>query len=108
MENEKMTPLDVSKQLKDFVLSYTKNGLDRRFIIGSFSIIENVLGEYEALKPRLIHPEQVFQDYKELKALDIIRRIVKSADEPMPPYEENSVFTKEEYDLLKEVLLCQQ
>lgn len=104
MENEKMTPLEVSKQLKEFVLSYTKNGLDRRFIIGSFSIIENALGEYETLKPRLIDPEQVFQDYKELKALDIIRRIVKAADEPMPPYEENSVYTREEHELLAEVL----
>ena len=35
--------LKASKQLKDFVLGFIKNGLDRRFIHGSFEIIETAL-----------------------------------------------------------------
>lgn len=42
--------LEVSKQLKDFVLEFVKNGLDRMFINGSFDIIERELKEYELMK----------------------------------------------------------
>lgn len=35
--------LEVSKQLKDFVLEFVNNGLDRLFVQGSFDIIEDAL-----------------------------------------------------------------
>lgn len=41
--NKGLTPLEVSKELKDFVLEFVKNGLDRRFICGSFDLIEKEL-----------------------------------------------------------------
>lgn len=41
--NKELTPLEVSKQLKDFVLEFVNNGLDRIFINGSFDIIETAL-----------------------------------------------------------------
>lgn len=39
--------LEVSKELKDFVLEFVKNGLDRRFICGSFDLIEKELKDKE-------------------------------------------------------------
>ncbi len=48
--NKELTPLEVSKQLKDFVLEFVKNGLDRRFIHGSFDIIETEIKKYNQLK----------------------------------------------------------
>ena len=44
--------LKASKQLKDFVLGFIKNGLHRRFIIGSFEIIENALKALEIIKEK--------------------------------------------------------
>lgn len=45
-----------------------------------------------------------------LKALEIIKKIIKydieaNGNTEIPKYEQNDVITKEEYDLLKEVLL---
>jgi hypothetical protein len=72
--SKELTPLEVSKQLKDFVLEFTKNGLDRRFVIGSFDIID-----------------------KQLKALEIIK-------EKECLFRGLSETTQEEFDLLREVL----
>ena len=41
--SEELETLEVLKQLKDFVLEFVKNGLDRRLIHGSFDIIEKEL-----------------------------------------------------------------
>ena len=83
--------LEILKILKDFVLENNKNGLDRSFINGAFNIIE-----------------------KKLKAFDIIkqnRMFYLHDDMPQGTYriydcELYSYYdlTKEEYDLLKEVL----
>ena len=48
--SEELEALEVSKQLKDFVLKFVKNGLDRRLIYGSFDIIEKELKEYQEMK----------------------------------------------------------
>ena len=42
--------LEVSKQLKDFVLEFIKNDLDRKFINCSFDIIEKNLKVLEIIK----------------------------------------------------------
>lgn len=42
--------LEVLKQLKDFVLEFTKNDLDRKFINGSFDIIKKELEALEIIK----------------------------------------------------------
>ena len=42
--------LEVLKQLKDFVLEFTKNDLDRKFINGTFDIIKKELEELEIIK----------------------------------------------------------
>ena len=49
MTNE-LTPLEVSKQLKNFVLEFVKNGLDRKIIHGSFDIIEKEFKALEIIK----------------------------------------------------------
>lgn len=84
--SKELTPLEVSKQLKDFVLEFVKNSLDRRFIIGSFDIIETSLKEKENIENRL---DEIFEnhniksftelnerlcDYNELKFDDDIKR----------------------------------
>ena len=42
--------LEVSKQLKDFVLEFIKNDLDRKFINFSFDIIEKNLKALDIIK----------------------------------------------------------
>lgn len=77
--------LEVLKHLKDFVLEYTENGLDRRFIIGSCDTIEKELKDFECLDnffkkldskyeiDDLDYLELICQRYeKEHKALNII------------------------------------
>lgn len=94
---KELTPLEVSKQLKEFVLEFVKNGLDRIFIHGSFDIIENTLKDYEELtsKPVMLYGrthghtqalvDSICKNYKEvkitnledekkLKALEIIKQ----------------------------------
>lgn len=89
--NKGLEALEISKQLKDFVLKFVKNGLDRRLIHVSFDIIE-----------------------KELKALEIIKS--KEVNVAWLTYTDGlkeyncgkfigSYLTQEEYDLLREVLL---
>lgn len=81
--SKELIPLEVSKHLKDFVLEFVENGLDRRFIHGSFDIIETALKEYETRKTlieTIDSGEMVFQErtvweekQKKLKALEIIK-----------------------------------
>ena len=48
--NKGLEALEVAKQLKEFVLKFIKNDLDRRFVIGSFNILEKELKAYEQTK----------------------------------------------------------
>lgn len=48
--SKELTPLEVLKQLKEFVLEFVNNGLDKMFVQGSFDIIEKELKDYEAYK----------------------------------------------------------
>ena len=128
--SEGLTPVEVSKELKDFVLEFVKNGLDRRFVIGSFNILEKALKDYEYWSSfvkwygdvkaedlqRIIHNGWVYDQtgYKKDKAFDIIKE--KLVDIDLFSYCANKSMynnrvnvgkqlTDEEYDLLKEVLL---
>lgn len=123
---KELDALEVSKQLKDFVLEFVKNGLDRRFIHGSFEIIETALKDYENLK--LKHKsmqDAVLDDFKKLKALEIIKEKQVNVDNFLRHIKKETDYkeykrlcglykimvfsdkdlTQEEYDLLKEVLL---
>lgn len=48
--NKELTPLEVSDQLKEFILEFVNNGLDRMFVNGSFDIIETALKALEIIK----------------------------------------------------------
>lgn len=95
--SKELTPLEVSKQLKDFVLEFVKNGLDRRFVRGSFDIIENKLKALEIITSiskqtthfRLIQRNMGNDKFNYYLAIDNCEYRLKD---------------KEEYDLLKEVL----
>ena len=89
--------LEVSKQLKDFVLEFIKNGLDRRFINGSFGIIETELKALKIIKEKTVDIDYIrtcFYDekggFKEYNA--------------WVGHDEDEELIQEEYDLLKEVL----
>lgn len=83
MATIKPSPLEVSKQLKDFVLEVVKNGLDRMFINGSFDIIEKTLKDYEELtnKPVMLYGrthgktqaliDTVCKNYKDVKITNL-------------------------------------
>lgn len=83
MKNKELTPLEVSKQLKDFVLEFVKNGLDRIFIHGSFDIIDKTLKDYEELtsKPVILYGrthghtqalvDSICKNYKEVKITNL-------------------------------------
>ena len=118
--SEELTPLEVSKQLKDFVLKFVKNGLDRRLIHGSFDTIETSLKRLEIIdKLNEKHCEDM---QKKLKALEIIKESIglkmsideNSGDEDTAclyiPLDKDNICIvgyvkgKEKIDLLKEVL----
>lgn len=89
--------LEVSKQLKDFVLEFIKNGLYRRFIHGSFDIIETALKALKIIKKKNVDIEYIktcFFDekdgFKEYNAY--------------VGHDEDQELSQEEYELLKEVL----
>ena len=114
--NKEITPLEVAKQLKDFVLEFVKNGLDRRFVIGSFDIIEQSLQSLERYDAEHLGiREAELNDVKAMcKAFNIIKEkrvdvswLVISDDlkEYNEGLERKWKLTQEEYDLLKEVLL---
>ena len=126
--NKELTPLEVSKQLKDFVLEFVKNGLDRMFVRSSFNIIEKELESLEKIdnSVSIIGPiEEMSPDVisKKLKALEIMKKkrlawvwfidnklsfedYNKSVDFLVgEPAHKPKKLTQEEYGLLKEVLL---
>ena len=89
--------LEVSKRLKDFVLEFIKNGLDRRFINVSFGIIKNELKALNIIKEKNVDIEYIktcFYDekggFKEYNAY--------------VGHDEEYELTQEEYELLKEEL----
>ena len=57
--NRELSPLEVSNQLKEFVLEFVKNGLDRRFIHGSFDIIETALKALDIIKNKRVNIEYI-------------------------------------------------
>lgn len=85
-ENKELSPLEVSKQLKEFVLEFIKNGLD-------IDIIETALKALEIIKEKKI-------DLDLLKISDDLDDYNFMCD----MYYKN-ILTHEEYDLLKKVLL---
>lgn len=87
--------LKASKQLKDFVLGFIKNGLHRRYIIGSFEIIETALKALEIIKEKNVDILLVKNCYGPL-AYAIYNSNINEV--------ENIKLTKEEFDLLKEWL----
>ena len=91
--NKELEALEVSKQLKDFVLEFVKNGLHRRFIHGSFDIIEKSLKALEIVKEKEV-------DVGWLKrASDLYHYNMGMG------IKSYGALTPQEYDLLKEVLL---
>ncbi len=123
--NKELTPLEVSKQLKDFVLEFVKNGLDRIFVNGSFDIIETTLKQAQKDKKELeeiknaINQGAMLSQWshdchheKELKVLEIIKETLPVKEEDFFYDKETDTYffmgykvSKEKYDLLKEVLL---
>ena len=84
--------LEVSKQLKDFVLEFIKNDLDRKFINCSFDIIEKNLKVLDIIKEQgflFVEKGQLYCGrYGDIEVL----------------LEEDDFEDKHEYDLIKEVL----
>jgi hypothetical protein len=89
--NKELTPLEVSKQLKDFVLEFVKNGLDRRFVRGSFDIIEKVLKAVDIINKKRVDALVVVlsKNYIEYNVLCEV---------------EEDKLTKKEFKLIREVL----
>ena len=83
--------LEVSKQLKDFVLEFIKNDLDRKFINCSFDIIEKNLKVLDIIKEQgflFVEKGQLYCGrYGDIEVL----------------LEEDDFQDKHEYELLKEV-----
>lgn len=116
---KELSPLEVSKQLKDFVLEFVKNGLDRRFIRGSFDIIDTAL---KRLERRDNINEVLYKDeetmLKKLKAFEIIKAKPQTLY-LIPTYDNyhaylelahdialiEDIYSQEEFDLLREVML---
>ena len=87
--------LKASKQLKDFVLGFIKNGLDRRFIHGSFEIIETALKALEIIKEKNVDIEYIKTCfYEEKGGLEKYDSWVR--------HDEDKELIQEEFDLLKE------
>lgn len=89
--------LKASKQLKDFVLGFIKNGLHRRFIIGSFEIIETALKALEIIKKKNVDIEHIKACfYEEKGGLEKYNSWVR--------HDEDKELIQEEFDLLKDWL----
>jgi hypothetical protein len=89
--NRELTPLEVSKQLKEFVLEFVGNGLDRRFVCGSFDIIEKVLKAVDIINKKRVDAlvAVLSKNYIEYNVLCEV---------------EEEKLTKEEFKLIREVL----
>jgi hypothetical protein len=109
--NKELSPLDAWKDIKEVLRSH---GLDTD-TYGKQGIVEAALKDYENLQ--LKHSsmqDAVLDDFKKLKALDIIKKKVSDINwfkccnsledynGSVPSYKQ---LTQKEYDLLKEVLL---
>ena len=126
MSEKKLNALETSKKLADFVLGFVENGLDRRFVRGSFDIIDTELKEKVQLEKIIKNQIKVIGYYENLslkeklesdkrgRALKLIRE--KGIDVDILVWSNNCGeynvnartgvgFTQEEYDLLNEVLL---
>lgn len=75
------TLLEVSKQLKVFVLEFVKNGLDRKFIHGSFDRIEAALEDYELICE--MNTQLVKQNNELLSENLKLRKKIKEKEQPM-------------------------
>lgn len=51
--SKELTPLQVSKQLKDFIFELELGNVDKLFIRGSFDIIETALKAFEIIKENI-------------------------------------------------------
>ena len=127
MKNE-LSPLECLRIVKEFALEFIENNLDKRLIIGGCDIIETELKDYEKQKQLV----QTLQDKiyvkemkyaKQEKALEIIKEkkvdiaiLIESESlydyndymnnsDIYNEYGNSRQLTKEEFDLLKEVLL---
>ena len=89
--------LEVSKQLKGFVLEFIKNGLYRRFINGSFDIIETALKALNIIKEKNV-------DIDYIKTCFYDRKGGFKEYNAYVEHDEDEELSQEEYDLLKEVL----
>lgn len=115
--SKELAPLEVSKQLKEFVLEFINNDLDRMFVQGSFDIIEEALKRLEEhdrtfkkydiddkwLEPALYviknhFPMNTETQLKKLKALEIIKE--KSV---VPAYILNTKNVEEYNQWLKQI-----
>ena len=87
--NKEISPLEVSKQLKDFIFELELGNVDKLFVKGSFDIIEKSLKALEIIKKKEVWLAH-FKGFRKLKT-----------------YNEHTLeqLTQEEWDLLKEVLL---
>ena len=120
---KELSPLEVSKQLKEFIFELELGNVDKLFVNGSFDIIETALKRLEKIDNEPIIPIPINR-YNELdnkeEALKIIKeknvnvRAFKKAllmkqDELSAYNSQNHRYeddlTQEEFDLLKEVLL---
>lgn len=111
--SKELTPLQALETIKNNYL------LQNELIGNEIDIIETALKDYEKLKLKgdeikdyLYYSHKEFlEDRKKLKALEIIKKIfqydveVNGNEIFEEEYEPNEVITKEEYELLKEVLL---
>ena len=113
--SKELTPLEALKN----VIKYC----EYKYCDEELYIIENALNKLEGLemvyKVAKDYEEELIKDRdywrneaykKQLKALEIIKKIIKydvevNGDNTIPEYHPNDVFTQDEYDLLKEVLL---
>lgn len=101
--SKELEALEVSKQLKEFVLGFVKNGLDRRFIHGSFDIIETTLKALEIIKDKEVNVHFLLVCMHDFSNNDEVGREEYNKQEGSYWHTANAL-TQEEYGLLNEVL----
>lgn len=87
--------LEIEKHLKDFVFELEMGKVDEMFISSSFEIIEKALKALEIIKKKRVDVRYLFQ-CKSLRDYNFIYKGTNQSE---------LCLTKEEYELLKEVLL---
>jgi hypothetical protein len=91
--NKELTPLDVLKQLKDFVYELELGNVDKLFVSGSFEIIETALKALQIIKEKRV----------DIDLLICATDSVKDYNDKIG-YQKHFL-SEEEYNSLKEVLL---